>query len=285
MMPRGLIDELEGLLASAPDDLLGAALIVARVEYPRLQPAATVEAIDRLGEGARARLASLDGAPLGERIAALGCFLYDEQGFDGNRDHYGDFRNSLINVVVERRTGIPITLALIYREVARRAGLEVHGVSFPGHFLLRAPAGAGEDDLIIVDPFEGGRRLDLADCRALFRRHVGTDGQFRMDLLHPCTSRQFLARMLNNLKRVYIEQRSFVQAKAVTELLLAVEPTVGVELRDRGLLAYHLNDFPSALQDLETYLRLHTWDDRDRDEHERIVEHIKALRHRVAGFN
>ena len=282
-----LVDDLDAIVTAPVVDLVGAALVMARVEYPKLDPDPTIRAIDALGKRAARELGDLGRAPLGVRVHALSRFLYRTAGFSGNRDHYRDFRNSLLNVVVERRTGIPITLALVYREVARRAGIEVLGVSFPGHFLMRVPADAetGARDALILDPFDDGRPLSESDCRALLQKQIGMHGQFSDALLRPCTSRQFVARMLNNLKRTYIEQRSFPQARAVTELLLAVEPTVGAELRDRGLLAYHLNDFPSALQDLERYLRLRTWTKRDKEEHERIVEHINALRHQVAGFN
>ena len=285
MTPAPLIDELRALLARPTVDLARAALVIARVEYPRLDPDKTMAAIAELGERAAERLAPLAGEPLADRVAALGRFLYKEAGFCGNRGHYTDFRNSLLNAVIERRTGIPISLALVYREVAGRAGIEVFGVSFPGHFLMRIPAGADEETPLILDPFDQGRQLDDHDCRALLRRQLGSDEPFSVALLEPCTSRQFIARMLNNLKRTYVEQRSFPQARAVTEMLLAVEPGVGSDLRDRGLLAYHLNDFPTALQDLESYLRLRTWDARDKEERERIVEHINALRHRVAAFN
>jgi regulator of sirC expression with transglutaminase-like and TPR domain len=105
-------------------------------------------------------------------------------------------------------------------------------------------------------------------------------------MLQPCSARQFLARMLNNLKRTYVEWRSFPQARWVTELLLMTDPTHLSELRDRGLLAYHLDDFPAALRDLEEYLRLNHWSETsDRDEREQIWEHVKNLRRRVAGLN
>jgi len=280
-----LVDDLHALVTEPAVDLVRAALVIARVEYPKLDPEPTIRAIDAIGVKAADQMVDLMDAPMTARVNALNRFFYGTEGFVGNRDQYRDFRNSLLNVVVERRTGIPITLALVYREVARRAGIEVLGVSFPGHFLMRVPADAETGDALILDPFDDGRRLHESDCRGLLQRQVGRHDQFSDALLRPCTSRQFVARMLNNLKRTYIEQRSFPQARAVTELLLAVEPTVGEELRDRGLLAYHLNDFPTALQDLESYLRLRTWTKRDKQEHERIVEHINALKHQVAGFN
>jgi regulator of sirC expression with transglutaminase-like and TPR domain len=278
--------ELAALLEARALDLARAALIVAKVEYPRLDPGPTLNSLDELGARADERLARLGNAPVIERVAELNRLLFQDERFEGNRRHYGDFRNSLLNVVLERRTGIPISLAVVYIEVARRAGLEVFGVSFPGHFLLRVPNDAGDDTgPIILDPFDAGRRLDDRACRALLHQHVGEDAAFDRTLLESCTSRQILGRMLNNLKRTYVELRSYPHARAVTELLLTVGPAFGSDLRDRGLIAYHLDDYPAALRDLERYLRLHTWQDTDRDEHDRVAEHVKALRGRVAGLN
>ena len=115
---------------------------------------------------------------------------------------------------------------------------------------------------------------------------AGDEAPYSADLLRPCTPRQMLARMLNNLKRTYVELRSFPQAYAATDLILAVDPTLLSELRDRGLLAYHLDDFPSALRDLEDFVKLHAWtDEANTEEREEIWNHIKNLRRRVAGFN
>jgi regulator of sirC expression with transglutaminase-like and TPR domain len=283
--PR-LSSELSALLDADMLDLARAALIVAKVEYPQLDPSRALAQLDELGARADDRLALLSTAPVLERVAELNRLLFDEERFRGNRRHYGDFRNSLLNVVLERRTGIPISLAVVYIEVARRAGLEVFGVSFPGHFLLRVPNDAGDDSgPIILDPFDGGRRLDERACRALLHQHVGEDAAFDHTLLDSCTSRQILSRMLNNLKRTYVEHRSYPHARAVTELLLTVGPAFGPDLRDRGLIAYHLDDYPAALRDLERYLRLHSWQDTDREERDRVAEHVKALRGQVAGLN
>jgi regulator of sirC expression with transglutaminase-like and TPR domain len=277
-----------------PLDIARAALVVARLEYPDLSPIQSLDALDRLGDRAGARLAGIPAAQLADRVIALNRLLYDEEGFAGNRAHYDDFRNSCLNAVLDRRLGIPITLALVYMEVARRAGLDVLGVGFPGHFLMRVQAGAEADDDrdLILDPFGSGATLDEEACRRLLSRHssdahdVNEDVPLDRSLLRPCTSRHMLARMLNNLKRTYVELRCFPQARMVTDLLLAVDPTLIVELRDRGLLAYHLDDFPSALRDLEAYLQFssHT-DNVDQDERKQIWEHVKNLRRRVAGLN
>jgi regulator of sirC expression with transglutaminase-like and TPR domain len=280
-----LASELRAIVAEEPVDLLRAALAIARLEYPALDPAGPVTALQTLGARAADRLGRLHDAPVRARIAELNRLLFVDESFAGNRATYDDFRNSLLNDVLDRRLGIPISLGLIYMEVARRAGLEVHGVAFPGHFLLRVPADAGEDQAIILDPFNAGRELDEAACRALLASHVGDDEAFHDALLNPCSGRQFLVRMLNNLKRSYVQHRSFPQAHRVTELLLAVDPTVLSEVRDRGLIAYHLDDFRAALRDLEDYLRLNAWSEGDREEHEQIRDHVHTLRRRVASLN
>jgi regulator of sirC expression with transglutaminase-like and TPR domain len=281
--PSSLVSELQAHVARDPIDLARSALVIAKLEYPRLEPGPSLDELERLGTRARARISRLGSAPIRASVGALNDLIYGEERFTGNRTHYDDFRNSLLNLVLERRTGIPISLALVYMEVARRAGLDASGVAFPGHFLLRVAAGP---DALILDPFDAGAEMDDARCRALLDRHAGEDVALDPSMLQPCTPRQFLARMLNNLKRTYVEWRSFPQARWVTELLLTTDPAHLPELRDRGLLAYHLDDFPAALRDLEEYLRLNSWSETsDRDEREQIWEHIKNLRRRVAGLN
>jgi regulator of sirC expression with transglutaminase-like and TPR domain len=289
-----LAPELSAVMAREPVDVPRAALVIAKLEYPSLDPAPSLRVLQQLGEQAAEELAPLRGAPARLRIAAINRVLFDRERFAGNRAHYDDFRNSLLNVVLERRLGIPITLAVVYIDVARRAGLDVKGVAFPGHFLLRIEdddSSAGE--AVILDPFNGGVELDEAACRALLARSAGDEAPYDEALLQPCTARQLVARLLNNLKRTYVELRSFRHARRVTDLLLAADPTITSERRDRGLLSYHLNDFPAALSDLEDYVRLNAWtegpdaerSDSDRDERDQIWEHIKSLRKRVAGMN
>ena len=281
--PFFLVPELQAQVATEPIDLARSALVIAKLEYPRLQPGPSLDVLERLGDRAKTRMMQLGHAPVRAQVAALNDLLYSEERFTGNRAHYDDFRNSLLNLVLERRTGIPISLALVYIEVARRAGLDASGVAFPGHFLLRVVAGT---DAVILDPFDAGAEVDEAGCRALLARHAGDDVALDASMLQPCTPRQFLARMLNNLKRTYVEWRSFPHARWATELLLTTDPTLLSELRDRGLLAYHLDDFPAALRDLEDYLRLNSWSENaDPDEREQIWEHVKNLRRRVAGLN
>jgi regulator of sirC expression with transglutaminase-like and TPR domain len=284
-----LVADFEAAVAEDPIDLARAALLIARIEYPDLEPGPSIDALDRLGDRAAARLGG--EFSVRDRIRRLNAFLFDEERFAANRAHYNDFRNSLLNVVLGRRLGIPITLAVVYMEVARRAGLDVQGIAFPGHFLLRVPLGAREASLpaLVLDPFAAGAEMDDVGCLRLLGTHLGQlADELPLDkaLLRPCSTRQIVARMLNNLKRIYVELRSYPQARMATDLLLALDPMLHAERRDRGLLAYHLDDYAGALRDLEDYLRLNSWSARtERDEHDQIWEHIKTLRRRVAAFN
>jgi regulator of sirC expression with transglutaminase-like and TPR domain len=290
--------------ALSPDpDLAVAALLIARVEYPKLDSGPYLDRLDAIGGEARRRVAeapvSAGGTPARvdpegyAGVMALNDYLFGELRFIGNDIQYEDPRNSFLNEVLDRRTGIPITLALLYIEVARRAGVHVEGINFPGHFLVRCPARRGlqySEDLII-DAHHGGALLSEDACRALFRRHAGPDADdaaFGARLFAHATKPQIMARMLLNLKRLYVRMHSFPQARDVTELMLAVDPSATNELRDRGLLAYHLNDFSGALRDLQAYLQLSSGaplDDEAREEHEQIWEHVKTLRKRVASLN
>jgi regulator of sirC expression with transglutaminase-like and TPR domain len=287
--------------ALSPDpDLAVAALMIARVEYPALDAGPYLDQLDALGREAQLRVAAAaivpgDTPPRVDpdryaRVLALNDYLFGELRFVGNEVHYEDPRNSFLNEVLDRRTGIPITLALLYMEVARRAGLKVEGINFPGHFLLRCPARRGmpySEDLII-DAYHGGALLSEDACRALLQKHAGDNAVFEAHLLVHATKPQILARMLLNLKRTYVRMHSFPQARDVTELLLAVDPSAINELRDRGLLAYHLKDFSAALRDLQAYLQLSakaTPDAEEREELGQIWEHVKTLRRRVATLN
>jgi regulator of sirC expression with transglutaminase-like and TPR domain len=279
MLQPKLIQAFSHAALSPDPDLAIAALMIARVEYPGLDSSPYLDTLDALGGEARNRLAGIDDLP--GRIVALNAYLFRELGFVGNEERYEDPRNSFLNEVIDRRTGIPITLALVYMEVARRAGVPIAGVNFPGHFLMRS------HDLII-DPFSGGAMLSEDGCRDLLRRHAGDDVVWDTHLLGRATKPQILTRVLLNLKHVYVRMHSFPQARDVTDLLLAVDPTAFHELRDRGLIAYHMNDFSAALRDLQAYLRLSSGTrpaDEDREDYAEIWEHVKALRKRVASLN
>ncbi|MDH4063252.1 MAG: transglutaminase-like domain-containing protein [Acidobacteriota bacterium] len=290
---RTLAEQIVDAADRPGPDLAAPAFLIARLEYPHLDPEPYLDRIDEMGVAASHRIARDAGldAPLPARVDALNKYLFDELGFSGNREQYDDPRNSCLNEVLDRRTGIPISMALIYIEVARRAGIRTEGINFPGHFLVRALQDLHTDDPgegLIVDPFHGGAILGEVECRSLLHRHMGEEAAWAPSLLARATRRQIMVRMLLNLKRLYVRMRSFPQARQVTDILLALQPSSLAELRDRGLLAYHMNDVYHALKDLEEYLkmaRLAEQDEEDRRETEQVWEHVKTLRRRAAQLN
>ena len=291
-MRKEFVDSLAAASSAPGTGLAAAALMIARIEYPRLDAELYLARLDAMGDAARRHIerhvADTGDSSTSSCIRAFNNYLFDDQRFVGNRDRYEDPRNSCLNEVLERRTGIPITLSLVYMEVGRRAGLQVDGINFPGHFLVRCPDTSTRGSGMIIDPFHAGAQLSEHDCRLLLEKHVGSEVAFSKSLLTPATRPQIMVRMLLNLKKIYVHMRSFPQARDVTELLLALTPSALSELRDRGLLAYHLNDVTAALRDLQTYLKLASMSDLDkeaREEHQQIWEHVKTLRRRVAALN
>ncbi|HYB96573.1 MAG TPA: transglutaminase-like domain-containing protein [Vicinamibacterales bacterium] len=291
-MSKTLAEQIAEAADRPGPDLAAAALLIARIEYPRLDAAPYLDRLDAMGEAAARVLAQDPGhdAPLAARIDAINRYLFGELGFTGNREQFDDPRNSCLNEVIDRRKGIPITMAVIYIEVARRAGLRAEGVNFPGHFLVRCLQDTHADDAddgLIVDPFHEGAILNEAECRQLLKPHM-EDAAFNPLLLARATRRQILARMLLNLKKLYVKMHSFPQARAATDALLALQPASLADLRDRGLLAYHMNHFSQALRDLEEYLKVARLSEQDEDqkkETEQVWEHVKTLRRRVAQLN
>ncbi len=154
-------------------------------------------------------------------------YVFDTEGFHGNGDDYYDPRNSFLHEVIERRTGIPITLALVLTEVCRRAGVEARGVSFPGHFLVRAETSRGT---ILVDPFAGSL-LSRAELRALYARSTGDERDPPARLLEPATKAQILARILNNLRGIYESRHDDARLRGVLERLQVLAPSDDVRRR------------------------------------------------------
>lgn len=280
---------------AARGDLARAALAFARVEYPALDASPYLARLEEMGDELRERLEALNRVGRmtpASRVALVSEYLFGERGFSGNRLAYHDPRNSCLNDVLDRGLGIPISLGVVYIEVARRAGFRVEGVNFPGHFLLTC---SGDDDApdlgdaLVIDPFNRGVLMNEQDCRDLLESVSGDDVPFDRALLVPASMRDILARMLTNLKRVYVALHSFPQARDITELLMALDPSDATQWRDRGLLAYQLRDLPSALRDLQEYLQrtaAPTEADEGTDEdREQIREYVKTLKKRVADLN
>ncbi len=246
-MSELLIEAFADLL-DQPDDLVPlaeASLVIARIQYPDLKPRDTLDQIDHLVEGAAAHMP--DSASTLQQIAALSTYLFEKNSFAGNSDDYYDARNSCLNDVVERRLGIPITLAVIYLEVASSLGFPVQGVSFPSHFLVKWQISEGQ---VIVDPFRGGRTLTVEELNTQARiAGVGTDVDINA-LLVGCTRRDILVRMLRNLWVIYAHAGDDARQLVALSMLLRVVPDAGTELVARSRLLESMDCISQAIDDL-----------------------------------
>jgi regulator of sirC expression with transglutaminase-like and TPR domain len=232
-------------------DLVRAALAIASSDYPNLDAADYLSRIDRLAMEVAERVG-------GERdvyrsIAGLNEILFRCHGYRGNRAEYFDPKNSFLNEVMERKKGIPIILSVLYMEVAQRIGLPLHGVGFPGHFLVKY---TGNPQEIVIDPFNGGEIQATASLENLLRRLYGGRAMLHPDLLQPVTKKQILRRMLNNLKLIYLGANDFLRGLSMLDRLLILEPDSAEDLRDRGTVFLKLECFQHALDDFQNYLRL-----------------------------
>ena len=228
-------------------DLGRVALEIARTEYPELDQGPYLRRLDELARDVRPPRPD----PL-TMIEALNTCLFARQGFHGNTEDYYDPRNSFLNDVLDRRTGIPITLSAVYMEVARRLDFPICGVGMPGHFLVKYP---GEPELF-VDPFHGGRILMESDCEQRLRELYGPEAHLEPAFLEAVTKKQMVTRMLHNLKGIYFRNRQFRKAVAIEDILLAIYPRSAEDYRQRGALHLHLENSRLAVADFERYLEL-----------------------------
>ncbi|HWA12632.1 MAG TPA: tetratricopeptide repeat protein [Burkholderiales bacterium] len=259
-------------------DLAEAALLVALHACPRLDVGHYLARIDEFGAGLRERIAP--DAPATRRIEALNRYLFGELGFSPNRDDYYDPRNSFLHEVIDRRIGIPITLSVLYMEVGRRIGLSLQGVGFPGHFLVKCAVG---EAMVVLDPYGGGLSLGIAELQERLRASRGGEVSRAIiaSLLVAAGKKDILARMLRNLKAIYLREQALEKALAILDALVAAVPADAAERRDRGMLYQQLDCFGAAADDFEHYLaRVPGAADAD-DIRQRVVE----LRGRAARLN
>jgi regulator of sirC expression with transglutaminase-like and TPR domain len=259
-------------------DLAEAALLIAKNAYRDLDVPGYLARIGELAGKLSAQLPE-DGTE-SSRIVALNRFLFEDQGFAPSVENYYDPRNSFLNEVLERRVGIPLSLSILYIEVGRRIGLPLQGVSFPGHFLVKCTLKEG---MVIIDPYCGGITLSLQDLQQRLRETRGGEVSRAIvaAMLVAANKREILARMLRNLKAIYLDQRDYVRALSAIDWIIAVTPGEATEVRDRGLTYVKLECFRAALEDLEHYMQKAP-DAADMDE---IRSHVVELRMSAARLN
>ena len=232
-------------------DLGKAALCFAQLEYPDLDIGACLASLDRIADRIRCQLGNCF-YPL-KIVRAINRTLYEEWGFRGNSREYYDPRNSYLNEVLERRRGIPISLSIVYLEIAKRLRFPMVGIGLPGHFLLRPDF---EEVGIFVDAFNGGNVIFVQDCEALLQRIYQRSIPLEPHFLEPVGNRQILARMLINLKAIYLDHQQFEKSLELIDLISILLPDRPIELRDRGVAYYHLGQYSQATADLLRYLSL-----------------------------
>ena len=260
-------------LAETPDDqidLATAALLIAAAEYPELDIPHELEVLDSLSAGASKRL-SEDRDPL-YCLNTLSEYLFDEIGFRGDPDHYYDPRNSFLNDVLSRRLGIPITLSLVFLEVGKRLDIPLVGVGMPGHFLLRHR----DEESLFIDSFNQGVLLSEEECAERMRQVPQANIAWDSRLLAPLSNRDYVARILRNLKGIYLQDQDHRRALTMIDRLVALYPEAVQERRDRGLLNFQLEHHEQALQDLEFYLDSEPLSD-DQEDVQRLVSRLKQL--------
>jgi len=246
------LERFSALLCQEDFGLAEACLLIAQDAYPDVDVAHYLARIDALAATVQSRVAG--DAFAEQKLVALNRHLFDELGFRGNALEYYDPRNSYLNQVLERRVGVPITLSILYMEIGRRVGLRLQGVSFPGHFLVMLRVTGGQ---LVLDPFCGGETQSESELRARLAQVLPqgeADALPLSQFLQAATPRQILARLLRNLKGIYLQSEEAQNMLEVMQRMVMVAPHAAEEVRDRGLAYYRLDCFRAALADLQDYL-------------------------------
>ena len=244
-------------LVRGPDDeinLAEAALLIASEEYANLDIAAYLARLDEMAATLKHRLRA-DISPA-DTIIALNRFLFDEHGFSGNAADYYDPRHSFLNEVLDRKRGIPLTLALVYIEIGRRIGLPVQGIAFPAHFLVKCQLREGT---LVLDPYAKGISLSFDEIRQRIkslRNGVEPPRSVIAGMLAAASNKEILVRMLRNLKGIYSHHQEWLKALAATDRIISVMPELAEEYRDRGMIYLSLECFRAALFDLQAYIKM-----------------------------
>ena len=241
-------------LVKAPEDnidLAEAALLIARTAFPELVGSHYTERLDRWAARLRGNLGATPS--LGDILSNLNRIMFEEEAFQGDQHNYYDPQNSFLNRVMDRKLGIPITLSLIYAEVGRRAGITIHGISLPGHFIVGLPHASG---MLYIDPFKRGEAITETECQKMIQVRYGPEAARDTSWQKPAGKKMILKRMLRNLKGIYRQMNQDLQAFEMLQWILAVDPDAAIELKERGLFYEAIGNGAFAIRDLERYLEV-----------------------------
>ena len=236
------------------------------LEYPELNISKYIEKINEMGNSLKIKIGQVKNSTY--HISMLNEYLFDELGFDGAEEDYYDPGNSFLNVVLDKKTGIPITLSIIYAEVAKSIGLDLQIIGFPGHVIVKYK------EEIILDPFYSGRLLTIDDLEEILTRNFGEVVEFVPEYLNEATTDQLLTRLLRNLKNAYTQSYAYNNAMKCTDMILGMQPESPEEIRDKGILEERLLRYDKAIPLLNKYLELQP----EADDVDFILELIKSVR-------
>ena len=236
------------------------------IEYPELNISKYIEKINEMGNSLKIKIGQVKNSTY--HISMLNEYLFDELGFDGSEEDYYDPGNSFLNVVLDKKTGIPITLSIIYAEVAKSIGLDLQIIGFPGHVIVKYK------EEIILDPFYSGRLLTIEDLEEILTRNFGEVVEFVPEYLNEATTDQLLTRLLRNLKNAYTQSYAYNNAMKCTDMILGMQPESPEEIRDKGILEERLLRYDKAIPLLNKYLELQP----EADDADFILELIKSVR-------
>ena len=236
------------------------------LEYPELNISKYIEKINGMGNSMKIKIGEVKNPTY--LISVLNEYLFDELGFHGAEEDYYDPVNSFLNVVLDKKIGIPITLSILYTEVAKHIGLDLRIVGFPGHVIVKYKKE------MILDPFYRGRLLTIEDLEKILNRNFGEDVEFVPEYLNEATTEQLLTRLLRNLKNAYTQSYAYDNAMKCTDMILGMQPESSEEIRDKGILEERLLRYDKALPFLNKYLELEP----EADDADFILELIKSVR-------
>jgi regulator of sirC expression with transglutaminase-like and TPR domain len=267
----GMVQKPDGAI-----DLAKTALYIAKEEYPQLDVDYYLQILDSLSREIANETSDLSDSQ--QILFQINRVLFEKHGFHGNAENYYDPKNSFLNEVLDCKTGIPITLSLIYLEIAKRLGLKLEGIGFPGHFLLKYSSG---ESALYIDPFNRGKLLTEEDCNQKIVDMYQGQLVFQKDFLKPITNKQFLTRILNNLKGIYMNENNNAKALEVIERILLINPDLPQEIRDRGMLHLSSGNNSLALKDLRHYIKSIPF----APDKEEIQRYIQTIMGRIAALN
>jgi regulator of sirC expression with transglutaminase-like and TPR domain len=265
-----LVSEWSSFVNSEKYNLIEKCLKLAQIlEYPELEISKEIEKIRDLGIDFRNKITETKNPTY--VISLLNEFLFDVEEFQGDLDDYYNPKNNFLNYILEEKSGIPITLCILYTEIAKYANLDLKIVGFPSHVIVKY----GED--IILDPFNRGRLLELEDLQEILYQNYGDSIEFEADYLNQISDEKIIVRMLRNLKNSYTDSFAYDMASMCNRMLLGILPESPDEIRDMGILEEKSKNYENAIKFLNKYLEMEP----NAEDVDFVLELIREIRDKI----